>query len=101
MLTPIIVKDKCVPNPSQQNDSLLRRLLTRWAAHFTSDVQIQAHLVDRTISEILVEFPTADDASPIDVELFATMRRVLIRDFGVQPRAMDRPQADEPAPIDD
>lgn len=91
-----------MPQPSKQNDSLLRRVLTRWATRFTSDEQIQAHLVDRTISEILVEFPTADDASPIDVELFATMRRILIRDFGVHPRPADEGQSEEPpVSIDD
>lgn len=77
------------PQPSKQNDCPLRRLLTRWAARFTSCEQIQADLVNRTISEILMDFPTADDASPIDVELFATMRRVLIRDFGVHQKSVD------------
>lgn len=91
-----------MPQPSKQNDSLLRRVLARWATRFTSDARTQAHLVDRTISEILVEFPTADDASPIDVELFATMRRVLMRDFGVQPKVADEGPSDEPpVSIDD
>ncbi|UXT93057.1 hypothetical protein [Agrobacterium pusense] len=67
--------------PSDYNDPLLRCVLSRWAGRFTSDERIQAHLVEKTISEILVEFPTADDTSPIDVVLLATMRRVLLRDF--------------------
>lgn len=100
MLPPIRVEDGCVPQPSDHNDSLLRRVLSRWAARFTSDERIQAHLVEKTISEILLEFPTADDASPIDVVLLATMRRVLLRDFHLRP-ATESPSDELPARIDD
>jgi hypothetical protein len=100
VLPPIRVEDGRVPQPSDHNDSLLRRVLSRWAARFTSDERIQAHLVEKTISEILLEFPTADDASPIDVVLLATMRRVLLRDFQLRP-ATESPSEELPTRIDD
>jgi hypothetical protein len=100
VLPPIRVEDGRVPQPSDHNDSLLRRVLSRWAARFTSDERIQAHLVEKTISEILLEFPTADDASPIDVVLLATMRRVLLRDFQLRP-ATESPSDELPTRIDD
>ncbi|MFK3852364.1 hypothetical protein ACI2J5_22930 [Agrobacterium pusense] len=89
-----------MPQPSDHYNSLLRRVLSRWAARFTSDERIQAHLVEKTISEILLEFPTADDASPIDVVLLATMRRVLLRDFHLR-LAPESPSDELPIPIDD
>jgi hypothetical protein len=100
VLPPIRVEDGRVPHPSDHNDSLLRRVLSRWAARFTSDERIQAYLVEKTISEILLEFPTADDASPIDVVLLATMRRVLLRDFQLRP-ATESPSDELPTRIDD
>ncbi len=91
-----------MPQPSNRNDSLLRRVLSRWATRFTSDERIQSHPVEQTISEILLEFPTADDASPIDVKLLAKMRRVLLRDFCVEPATADEHSTEKStAPIDD
>lgn len=55
--------------------------LLRWAARFTSDESLQVYLVETTISEILREFPVADDSSSIEIELLATMRRALLRKF--------------------
>ncbi|MBB2908517.1 hypothetical protein FHR76_004932 [Rhizobium sp. RAS22] len=89
-----------MPQPSDHYNSLLRRVLSRWAARFTSDERIQAHLVEKTISEILLDFPTADDASPIDVVLLATMRRVLLRHFHLR-AATESPSDELPTPIDD
>ncbi len=83
MLPPIRVEDGRVSHPTIFSHCLLRRILVRWAARFTSDEALQIHLVEKTISEILREFPVADDDSSIDVELLATMRRVLLREFGV------------------
>ncbi|KIV60882.1 hypothetical protein SZ54_5085 [Rhizobium sp. UR51a] len=37
MLPPIRVEDGRVPQTSDHNDSLMRRVLLRWAARFTSD----------------------------------------------------------------
>ena len=71
---------------------MLRRILVRWAARFTSDESLQVYLVEKTISEILREFPVADDSSSIEVELLATMRRALLRKFDarwvVTPRSL-------------
>lgn len=80
---PPIVEDGLVLRPSNFQYCLLRRLLFRWATRFTSDERIQTHLVERTIDEILLEFPTAEDASQIDVELLTVMRRVALDIFRV------------------
>ncbi|WP_158523305.1 MULTISPECIES: hypothetical protein [Agrobacterium] len=55
--------------------------------------------MEKTISEILREFPVIDDTSPIDVELFSTMRRVMLREFGVQ--GLDAPSSGEGARVND
>lgn len=65
-------------------DCLLRRILFRWAVRFTSFEQIQYDLVEKTIRETLEEFPEAADDFTIDVQLFATMRRVALQEFGIR-----------------
>lgn len=76
---------------SDFDHDLLRRTLFRWAIHFTSDEQIQLHLVEKTIDEILEELPQLTDDDPIDANLFATMRRVALREF--ETRTQIRPEA--------
>jgi predicted nucleic acid-binding protein len=72
--------------PSNFHDCVLRRLLFRWAARFTSDERTQNRLVEKTIADILRVFPITDDDAKIDVELLATLRRVAFEEFGAHPR---------------
>lgn len=99
MLPPIRVEDGRVPQPEISRHCLLRSILIRWATRFTPNEALQVHLVEKTISEILREFPVIDDTSPIDVELFSTMRRVMLREFGVQ--GLDAPSSGEDARVND
>jgi len=57
-------------------------------------------LQEKTISEILLKFPTADETLAIDILLLATMRRVLLRDFHLR-LATESPSEELPTPIDD
>jgi len=77
------VEDEFLPLPSYFDHDLLRRLLFRWAKRFTSFEQIQRDLVERTILEIVAEFPEAADDFAIDVQLLATMRRLALQEFGI------------------
>jgi len=72
-----------VPQPTNYNHCLLRRVLARWATRFTSNEALQAHLVEKTISEVLREFPAIANESSIDVELLGMMRRVVLLEFRV------------------
>ncbi len=85
MLPPIIFwGGHRVPQPTNYNHCLLRRVLARWATRFTPNEALQAHLVEKTISEALREFPAIADESSIDVELLGMMRRVVLLEFGVR-----------------
>ncbi len=84
-----------MPQQLIHNDSVLRRVLARWAARFTPDEHIQGRLVENTILEILRRFPEADDDCTIDVQLLATMRQVLLREFGVHPAAANKGSSEE------
>ncbi|EKJ95121.1 hypothetical protein C241_15223 [Bradyrhizobium lupini HPC(L)] len=75
-----------MPKPSNFQECPLRRLLFRWAARFTADERMQSRLVEKTIGEIIREFPGADHDSRIDVELLATLRGVALREFTARPR---------------
>lgn len=72
--------------PSIFQECPLRRLLFRWAARFTADERMQSRLVEKTIGEIIRDFPGADHDSRIDVELLATLRGVALREFTARPR---------------
>lgn len=72
-----------MPFPSGFKDCLLRRILTRWAIRFTPDEALQVHLTEKTITETLRKFPSKDDDAAIDAELFATMRRLALEEFGM------------------
>ncbi|ANV26160.1 hypothetical protein BA939_19575 [Rhizobium sp. S41] len=79
------MEDGYVPKPSNFPDCPLRRLLFRWAARFTADERVQSRLVEKTIGEIIRDFPAADHDSRIDVELLATLRRVAFQEFSTRP----------------
>lgn len=76
-----------MPLLSYFDHDLLRRLLFRWAAKFTADERMQSRLVEKTIGEIIRDFPADDHDSRIDVELLATLRRVALQKFSARPRA--------------
>lgn len=80
------VEDGRVPKPTNFHDCPLRRLLFRWAARFTADERMQSRLVEKTIGEIIRDFPGADHDSRIDVELLATLRGVALQEFSAHPR---------------
>lgn len=84
-----------MPYPLDFKDCLLRRILFRWVIRFTSYEQIQYELVEKTIRETLEEFPEAADDSTIDVQLFATMRRVALQEFGIRFDDHDAPTSSE------
>ena len=75
-----------MPKPSNFPDCPLRRLLFRWAARFTAEERVQSRLVEKTIGEIIRDFPAADHDSRIDVELLATLRGVVLHEFSARPR---------------
>lgn len=75
-----------MPLPSYFDHDLLRRLLSRWASKFTADERMQSRLVEKTIREIIHDFPAAGHNSRIDVELLATLRRVALQEFSAHPR---------------
>ncbi len=81
--------------PSNFEYCLLRRILVRWAARFTSDETLQAKLVEKTIRKTLQDFLLKDDGAAIDLELLATMRRSALCEFGVK-----RDQQNQAPPID-
>ncbi|MDR6589540.1 hypothetical protein J2735_002710 [Agrobacterium tumefaciens] len=60
------------------------RILTRWAAC------LQMQLVEKTIQETLRNFPSEDDDTAIDTELFSTMRRIALQEFSVRCRQKNR-----------
>lgn len=62
---------------------LLRRLLAGWAARFTPNHSLQAHLIETTIAETLRTYPEKGEDAAIDVELFDTMRRLALKEFKV------------------
>jgi len=47
---------------------------------------MQSRLVEKTIGEIIRDFPAADHDSRIDVELLATLRGVALQEFSARPR---------------
>jgi DNA-directed RNA polymerase specialized sigma24 family protein len=79
-----------MPFSSDFNDCLLRRILARWAACFTLDPALQMQLVEKTIEETLRNFPSEDDDTAIDTELFSTMRRIALQEFSVRRRQKNR-----------
>jgi hypothetical protein len=89
------VEDGYVPKPSNFPGCPLRRLLFRWAARFTADERMQSRLVEKTIGEIIRDFPAADHDSRIDVELLATLRGVALQEFSTRPRPERRSENDQ------
>jgi len=90
-----------VPKPSNIDDDLLRRLLARFAVKFTANEKVQNHLVEKTISQVLQEFPEASDDQKIDVELLASMRRIVFEEYGICPSPAPEKNTDGRSPPDD
>lgn len=90
-----------MPKPSQSNDDLLRRVLARFAVKFTANEKVQNHLVEKTISQVLQEFPEASDDQTIDVELLASMRRIVFEEYGICPSPASEKKTDGASPPDD
>lgn len=72
-----------MPQPTHIEGCLLQRVLGKWAACFTPHQALQAKLVEDTITETLEKLSSQDDGVEIDVELFATMRRIALREFSM------------------
>ena len=84
-------------HPSNFEYCLLRRILVRWAARFTSDETLQAKLVEKTIRKTLQDFLLKDDGAAIDLELLAVKtangRSLKIKDVPRESRAQPEPKS--------
>ncbi|OOO23202.1 hypothetical protein BTE56_03760 [Agrobacterium pusense] len=56
---------------------------------------MQSRLVEKTIGEVIRDFPGADHDTRIDVELLATLRGVALREFSTRPRPERRSENDQ------
>lgn len=56
---------------------------------------MQSRLVEKTIGEIIRDFPAADHDSRIDLELLATLRGVALQEFSTRPRPERRSENDQ------
>ncbi|EKJ97191.1 hypothetical protein C241_02784 [Bradyrhizobium lupini HPC(L)] len=90
-----------MPKPPNFNDDLLRRVLSRWAVKFTANEKVQNHLVEKTITQVLQDFPEASDDQTIDIELLASMRRIVFEEYGVRSGPAPEKNTDGPSPPDD
>lgn len=90
-----------MPLPSNSDDDLLRRVLSRWASKFTADEKAQNQLVEKTITQVLRDFPEASDDHTIDIELLASMRRIVFEEYGGGSGATPDKNTDGPSPHDD
>ena len=97
MCSRLLIGRAIVSSYNNLDNCLLRRTLMRWAVLFTSHDGLRVKLVEDTINHTLRRFPVQDDEFAIDVELFATMRRVFLREFSIPSTRTDnlpaRPEA--------
>lgn len=68
---------------SDSEESLLRRILWRWATSFTSDKELQRRLVKETLDVAIKSVSVQSDDTPVDFTLLRTMRQIALREFGI------------------
>ncbi|QCM13741.1 hypothetical protein CFBP6625_25355 (plasmid) [Agrobacterium tumefaciens] len=87
--------------PSDFDQDLLRRVLSRWASKFTADEKIQNLLVEKTITQVLRDFPESSDDHTIDIELLASMRRIVFEEYGSGSGGVPDKNTNGPSHLDD